>query len=128
MKFDSYIKTILEDAQGVMKLRYPNVQFSAKEEEQFKWAWETVENDVEMGQNDPSWQEDNPDGLTVEGQLQDLYYRVYNQSYDMVDNEDPTTGQSPSPALIKSRLSILNSVAKKLESVNYFDPSYHTFI
>lgn len=128
MKFDNYINTILENTEGLIKLKYPNIQFSAKEEEQFRWAWESVVDDVEMGYNDPSWLEDNPEGLDLSGQLKDLYYRVYNQAYDMVDNEDMDTGEPPSPSLIKSRISILNSITKKLESINYFTPAYHTTI
>lgn len=95
------------------KLKEPQVELSKGEREWFDWALSGAQEALD----DENWLADNDDALTVEGQIEDMRYRLEEQGHDMLE--------SLAREEERTKRRTLNSLNKRLKECGYYDPANH---
>lgn len=111
--------TVTPSAEIKILLTEPKSKLTMKERDLFNWALEGVEGGIADEQLVADSLAEGSDMSKVDGQLDDLRYRLEDQAKDMVENDAKT------PQEIAGRLKTINSLLAKLKKEKYFDPSSH---
>jgi len=113
------------DIEGVSEMRAdeerwmlgdPKSKLTPKEKEWYDWAIEGAKDAL----LDESFLQDNPDALTVQGQIDDMLYRLEEQAESVAETDAPTD------QALAARIRSARSLVEKLRAEGYFNSSYHS--